>query len=250
MASVEASTPIRVGSWFQGPTGSGQGGWTAHRLASRIAEPVTISLRAAVPLDTDLRIADRIDDGGARSWELLAPDDSIVMLARPWEPRFADTAPVSIAVAREASAGFGDLVVEHPVPFCFSCGRQHDSMRTHAAPIAGDPNGRFATDWTVPGWAVDDDGTVDEGALWAAIDCTAAWWVGYSRGRRTALTVQFAVEVTHPIGPGATYALVGWAGDHDPEWDGRKRHAASAAFAADGTCVARSVSFWVAVGDG
>jgi len=99
----------------------------------------------------------------------------------------------------------------------------------------------------VPDWAVGDDGHVDSGGLWAALDCCAAWWVGWSREPRTALTVQYAVEELAPLEPGATYALVGWAGDNTTEWDGRKRHGASAAFDTHGNCVARSTSIWVSV---
>jgi hypothetical protein len=116
-------------------------------------------------------------------------------------------------------------------------------MHVHAAPIGDD---RVATDWTVPDWAVRSDGTVDTGALWAAADCCSAWWVGFTREPRVAYTVQYAVEELHQLEPGATYAIVGWAGDHDPEWSGRKRNAAAAVFDDDGRCVARSVSLWVA----
>jgi hypothetical protein len=234
--------PIRIGARFQGPTGSGQGGWTAHRLAERIEHPVTMAIRAPVPLDTTL---DMVHDLENERWLLVDDTTAVtVMVAEPWEATFADTSPVSVEEAADARGRFGTVVVEHPVPFCFSCGTQHDSMRVHAGPLDDD---RFATDWTPPAWAVAHDGTVDAGTLWAAIDCTAAWYVGYSRGSRTPLTVQFAVEMLHPIEHGTTYALVGWSGDHGSEWDGRKRHGASAAFAPDGTCVARSVSFWLSV---
>lgn len=246
MPDATRPPPIRVATWFQGPTGNGQGGWTAHRFASRFDQPVTIALRAPVPLDTDLTVVEPLRDDTV--WSLTAPDGTVVMRAERWEPRFADTAAVSIDDATSGRSRFSDLVVEHPVPHCFSCGIQPDSMRTHAGPLDVDGH-RFATDWTVPEWAIDRRGAVDHGALWAALDCTAAWWVAYSRERRTAFTVQYAAEVSHPIDPACTYALVGWSGEHDPAWDGRKRHAASAAFAADGTCVARSVSLWVAVDD-
>lgn len=234
---ADAADPIRIGGWFQGPTGVGQGGWTAHRFASRIAGPVTTAIRAPIPLETDLAVV-----GGDGRWELVGPDGIVHMVAEVWEPAYADTAAIEIGEAAEARRRFGELVTDHPVPFCFSCGIQHDSMNVHAGPLGDD---RFATDWTVPDWAVDADGGVDSGALWAAIDCCAAWWVGFSRERRVAYTVQYAVEERLPLEPGATYALVGWAGDADAEWDGRKRHAASSAFDADGRCVARSVSFWV-----
>lgn len=240
----DLSGPIRIGRWFQGPTGAGQGGWTAHRLVQRIDRPVTVALRAAVPLDADLEVVQVGDDTTGRRWDLIGADGTTIMSATAWEPAFADTAAVAVDDAVEARRQFDALVTRHPVPHCFSCGRQPDSMRVHAGPLG---DGRFATDWTVPDWAVGSNSVVDAGALWAAIDCCAAWWVGYSSDRRTALTVQYAAEVRHRLEPGATYSLVGWAGDHGTEWDGRKRHAASAAFAADGTCVARSVSYWVAI---
>jgi hypothetical protein len=235
---AEIGGAIRIGGWFQGPTGSGQGGWTAQRLAARLPLPVTTAIRAPIPLDTDLRVV-----ADADRWVLVDPAGTEVMVATAWDPVFASTDPVPVAAARAARARFGAFVAEHPVPYCFSCGVQHDSMNVHAAPIDDD---RVATDWTVPDWAVDADGRVDPGALWAAIDCCAAWWVGFTRAPRIAFTAQYAVEELHPLEPGATYALVGWSGDHDPEWDGRKRHAASAAFDADGRCVGRSVSLWVA----
>lgn len=236
---------IRIGDWFQGPTNSGQGGWTAQRFLAAIARhadrPMTAAIKTAIPLDVDLTVVPHAD-----RWELVAPDSTVVMVASEWEPAFADTPPVTVDAARAARRRFLDTVDEHPVPSCFSCGQLPESMGVHAGPL-DDGTDRFATDWTVPDWAVDERGDVDPGALWAAIDCCAAWWVGWSRERRVALTVQYAVEQLHPLEPGGSYALVGWGGDHDAEWDGRKRHAASAAFDADGRCVARSVSFWLSV---
>ncbi len=228
----EHDEPIRIGGWFQGPTGSGNGGWSSYRFASRLPGDITTSIRAPIPLDVDLRVV-----ATATGWELVDPGGAAIMTATSWTPSFATTRPVSIADARAARADFERFVPEHPVPFCFSCGTQHDSMNVHAAPVGDD---RVATDWTVPDWAV------DAGPLWAALDCCSAWWVGFSREPRVAYTVQYAVEQAAELHPGETYALVGWAGDHDPEWDGRKRHAASAAFDAEGRCVARSVSLWVA----
>jgi hypothetical protein len=136
--------PIRIGHWFQGPTDVGQGGWTAHRFASRLPVPVTTAIRAPIPLDTDLAVT-----GGDGRWELVGPDGTVHMVAESWEPAFPDTRPIEIDEAIDARRRFGELVTEHPVPFCFSCGIQHDSMNVHAGPLDDD---RFATDWTVPEW--------------------------------------------------------------------------------------------------
>lgn len=238
-----AMSALRIGRRFQGPTDSGQGGWTAFRFTERIGEAVEVSLHAPVPLETDLFVG--ADPAGDR-WTLDTGREHgrAVMTAVPTGPIVVDTEPVSIAAARRAREQFAHLGPRHPVPFCFSCGLRHDSMRVHAAALDED---RYATDWTVPGWAVGPDGAVDGGVLWAALDCTSAWYVCQSRGERVAFTVRYAAEILEPVEAGATYALVGWAGDAAAEWDGRKRHAAAAAFTADGTCVARSVSLWVSV---
>ncbi len=80
------ATSIRIGQRFQGPTGSGQGGWTAHRFAGAIGTPVDVSIRAPIPLDTDLRVVADPDSGG---WWLVAHEGS-------------GGAPVMTAVARDA----------------------------------------------------------------------------------------------------------------------------------------------------
>lgn len=231
---------------FQGPTGIGQGGWTSHRFASAVGVPLDVSIRAPIPLDTELDVVR--DDGD--QWRLTTRSESgepgqTIMLGSPRTSIDIATPPVAIDAAAAARRGFAHLDGDHSVPNCFSCGTQPDSMRVHSAPL-GDGTDRYATDWTIPLWADTPDG-VDEGVVWAALDCAAAWYVAGSRGQRVAYTVQYAVEVLGRFVAGETYALVAWPGDGDAEWDGRKRHAASAAFDSDGTCLAKSTSFWVSV---
>lgn len=237
---AEPAGRIRVGEWFQGPTGSGQGGWSAHRLRLAAGRPVTVAIRAPIPVERDLEIVDAPGDDG---WWLVDPAGPAtpVLEAAPWTPDVPDTDPVGIVDAALAGRRF-PYADPHPVPHCFSCGNQPDSMQVHAGPL---DDRRWATDWTVPWWAVKPDGTVDEGALWAAIDCTQAWYVGKGNSGEHGVTVQLAVEVVLPLVAGASYALVAWAGDYPAGWDGRKRGACGAVFDERGRCVARSRSFWV-----
>lgn len=205
-----------------------------------IGEPVTMAIKRAIPLDTDMVVRPVGD-----SWHLVAPeiDDDPILLASRWDQTYADTDAVSIAQASDARTRF-PLHEDHPVPYCFSCGTQHDSMAVHSGEL---PDGRWATDWVVPTWARTDDGAVDEGALWAAIDCAQAWYAGNADGRRHAVTVQLAVDMLGELQPDTSYSLVAWQGTYPREWDGRKRGAGGAVFAQDGTCVARSSSFWLAI---
>jgi len=239
--------PIRIGSWFQGPTGSGQGGWTAHRLVQRVGAPSTVAITAPIPLDTDLDVVAPASDAHDDVWKLIDPTGDqpvVVMTAEPHDVSIPSTPAITIGAAKAARDKFERPGELHPVPYCFSCGLQHDSMNVHAGPLG---DGRYATDWRVPDWATDDEGTVDDGVLWAALDCTAAWYIACTRGDRTAVTAQFDLAINAPLHPGGQYALVSWWGDASREWNGRKRFAASAAFAHDGTCVARSRSFWIAI---
>lgn len=113
-------------------------------------------------------------------------------------------------------------------------------MQVHGAHLG---DGRYATDWTVPDWATSS--LASSAALWAALDCTAAFYVCGSDGERMAFTVQYAVDQCRDVVPGERVAIVGWNGDYEPVWEGRKRGAASAAFGEDGDVIALARSFWV-----
>lgn len=238
---------MRIPQVFQGPTGSGQGGWTTARFLDIVGQPATVGIRAPIPLDTDLVVVEATDGSdGDDVWHLVDPTSetpTIIMEARRWDPEFASTEPITLDQAREAGNRFPLNADDHPVPNCFSCGLQPESMNVRAGPLG---DGRFAAIWSAPEWAIGADGSVDGAVLWAALDCTAGWYTGIEGGIRSSFTVQYAVEVSKAVEPGESYALVGWNGDGPPYWDGRKRTGASAAFDKSGICIARSRSFWVA----
>ena len=238
---MNSEQTINIKSWFQGPTDSGQGGWTAHRFVRAISEPVTVAVKRPIPLEVDLTIA-----AAEHGWHLIDPrePDQPFMVATTWTPDYAKTDPVSLADAADARTRF-PLHDDHPVPVCFSCGANADSMQVHSGPL---PDGRWATDWTVPEWAV--DARRQRGrrrAMGRNRLCPRLVRRQRRRGRRHAVTVQLAVEVITPIEAQTSYSLVTWNGTYPETWDGRKRGAGGAVFASDGTCVARSSSFWIAI---
>lgn len=233
---------IRVPTERQGQTGKGQGGFTCQRFAEAIGEPVTISLRSPIPLDTDLEIEVQDD-----RWVLHDPavPDVAILEASRWEPNHPACDPVSIAEAQHARRAFPLDFATHPAPHCFSCGLDERSLGVHAGPLG---DGRWATPLRIPEWSL-IGGTVDPSLVWMALDCGSGWYVSHSgpEQRPRAVTVQFAVDVFMPVQPETDYALVAWHGDHQPGWDGRKRGAAATLFDHEGNTVASARSFWISL---
>lgn len=218
----------------------GQGGYACHQFVEAIGEPVTVALRSAIPLETDLDVVHH--DG---RWHLVDPSDpsTVILEATRWDATYAATEAVSIDQAATARARFPLTEEDHPAPNCLSCGLGERSLRVHAGPLG---DGRWATPFHAPEWAI-VDGIVDLSLLWMAMDCSSAWYISHSGSEhRQALTVQFAVDVRAPIEAQTDYSLVAWNGDYEAGWDGRKRGAGTALFDADGSCVAQSRSFWLA----
>jgi hypothetical protein len=224
---------VTIEPFFEGPAGSGQGGWTSRQFAEHLDGPHSIALRHHVPLGEQLEVV------YGDSVQLLH-GDVLIMEATPWVPDAVMTEPVSIADAAEARSRFIPFLDDDISMTCFSCGMQPGSMQVHGAALG---DGRYATDWVVPEWATTS--LASSGALWSALDCTAAFYVCGSDGERMAYTVQYAVDQRREVAPGERVAIVGWNGDYEPVWDGRKRGAASAAFDADGEVIALARSFWV-----
>lgn len=233
---------ITIPTWGQGRPGLGQGGFTSSRFEAAVGQPISISLKAPIPLETELDVVDV--DGG---WELRA-DQTVVMAAIPSAVSFAATAPVTVDAAAEARSRFPVSAADHNAVRCLSCGFGERTMQVWPGAL-NDGTGRVATDWHPPEWAGDGDGLVDPGLVWMALDCTCGFYVGHYPERRNAMTVQYAVEVAKPILVGESYVVVGFDGNWPGGWDGRKRGAGSCIFDASGTLVASSDSFWVSVSE-
>ena len=102
----------------------------------------------------------------------LLHGDVPIMEATPWAPDAVTTDPVSIEDAAEARSKFVPFLDDNISMTCFSCGIHPTSMQVHGAHLG---DGRYATDWTVPDWATSS--LTASAALWAALDCTAAFYV-------------------------------------------------------------------------
>ncbi|GIF10698.1 hypothetical protein [Actinoplanes teichomyceticus] len=220
---------MRIPARFNGPPGSGNGGWCAGVFAAAAgAAPggaaYQVTLRRPPPLEVDLDLRDTAVYAGD---ELIAeivgvPDAGPGVAAVGW-----DTA---VAAARDYPGFTG-----HPFPTCFVCGPERaegDGLRIFPGPL---PDGRTAAPWTVP-----DE--VRLPLLWAALDCPGGWTA--IRPGHTYLLGRIAVAVDRLPDPGARCVITGAVS----EVHGRKALVDSTAYGPDGRRLAVARATWIRTG--
>jgi hypothetical protein len=215
---------MQIPSRFNGPPGSGNGGWSAGAFAraSGLGGVVEVTLRVPPPLDTDLAY----DDGAFRT-----ADGTLVASVRAdgdaGDP--VPTAPPQQAAA--ASAAYPGFA-RHPFPTCYVCGPERaDGLRLFPGHLA---DGRTATPWTVP-----DD--ISSETMWAALDCPGGWAALHTG--RTFVLGRIAARIDALPAPGTACVVVGRA----DTMQGRKAHTRSTVYGPDGAPLATARATWIAV---
>jgi hypothetical protein len=210
---------------FNGPPGSGNGGWSAGVFASAAGArvggpPVEVTLRVPPPLATTLTVA----DGSVRH------GDTLVATMIPAEGALVPVAPVDAETAAEAARSYPGLT-QHPFPTCYVCGPDRpDGLRIFSGPL---PDGRTAAPWLVPA-------EVDVPTVWAALDCPGGWTA--LQNGRTYLLGRIAVRIDELPDPGAECVVMGEAS----EFTGRKAMVNSSLYATGGRRLATARATWIA----
>jgi hypothetical protein len=221
-------TDVVIASRFNGPPGSGHGGYSAGVVAAPLGPSATVRLAAPPPLDTGMTLEDT--EYGVR----LMAGDMLVAEARPGRPEIDTPPPVGVSAAGRASEdypGFSD----HPFPTCFGCGPEHpDGLRIFPGPAGSD--GLLAAPWTP---SPDLGDPVDPVFVWAALDCPSGF-ACIPPGSLSVLATMTA-ELEAPIHPGETYVITAWPISHD----GRKHRGGAAIHDASGARVAVADTLWI-----
>ncbi|MEV4198799.1 hypothetical protein [Micromonospora globbae] len=214
---------MRIGSRYNGPPGSGNGGWSAGLFAAAGGPgPVEVTLRRPPPLDTPLVLADG---------EVRDPAGLVVAEVRPTDAVDAVVPPVDLPTATAASAAYPGLVA-HPFPGCYVCGPDRaDGLRIFPGRL---PDGRTAAPFHVPE-------QVTEATVWAALDCPGGWSV-IAPGRPYVLG-RIAARVDALPRPGDDCVVTGATVDVE----GRKARVHTSLYGPDGTLLACARATWVAL---
>jgi hypothetical protein len=220
---------------FNGPAGSGNGGYTAGLVASELAarqaipadHTAQVTLRLPPPLETPLQVAPT--DGGIEVYEA----SRLVAEAVPVRLAGDPVAPVPYPEAVTAAAAYPGFV-DHPFPACYVCGPDRepdDGLRIFPGPVA--------VRMTAAPWLVPDE--VSPVTVWAALDCPGGWAI-IEPGRAYVLG-RMAARVAAVPPAGARCVVVGAVAGTD----GRKAEVRTALYGPGGDLLADAHATWIAL---
>jgi hypothetical protein len=228
---------VKIPARFNGPPGSGNGGYTCGRVAGLLGSEVTqVSLRRPPPLERALGVVRDGERVELRDGEALvaegAPDELLLDV-----PDAAPAADVATAV----DAGRERWAAGHPFPTCVVCGPlRDDGFDIVPAPLSG-RDGIFGACWT-PGEETDDgDGWVRPEFVWAALDCpTSAPVANFGEGPAMVLA-SLTARLGCPVRVGEPHTILSWPLAED----GRKHWAGAALYDSDGMLTSASRALWI-----
>lgn len=235
------TTPsLLVPARFNGPPGSGNGGYVAGLLAAHLHAdgPVQVTLREPPPLEVPLAV---LQEGDARADATFG--GAVIASAEAGALAGDPVAPVSYEAAAEAESRYAGLQA-HPFPGCFVCGPDRapgDGMGLRPGRLGPDPDGPVATTWVPDASLSGDGGAVAEVFVWAALDCPGGWASDLVArpmvlGRMTA-----AVHACPDVGDRCVVVgrVVGA--------EGRKTFTATTAYDQDGRVLGTAEATWIAL---
>lgn len=224
---------ITIAPRFNGPPGSGNGGYVCGLVAEAIGASASVRLSAPPPLDTPL-VRSRDDEGVVR----LRDGDLTIAEGREAVPTVLPPAVPTMRAAARAEEGYAGLdPARHPFPTCFVCGPlRGDGLRIFPGPAGG--HGTLACVWR-PAEDLATAGVVDPRFVWAALDCPSGF-ACMPPGSRSVLATMTAI-LEAPISPERDYVVTAWPISSE----GRKHRGGAAITDQHGMRVALAEALWI-----
>jgi hypothetical protein len=222
---------------FNGPSDSGNGGYSCGAVGALVGNPAAVSLRAPPPLERELAVERR--DGAV----VVRDGDTLVAEGRPAGLELEPPEPVGLDDARSASErGYARWSDSHPFPTCVVCGPDREPLDGFRI-FPGEVEGRdvFAAPWTPDDSLAGNDGLVRPECVWAALDCPTSAPVALYEAGRPIVLAQLAVSIERPPRAGEPHVLMSWR----LGVDGRKRRGAAALYGPGGELLALSEALWI-----
>ncbi|MEX0825936.1 MAG: hypothetical protein WD184_04165 [Acidimicrobiia bacterium] len=239
MPRIPQPGAVIIPARFNGPPGSGNGGYSAGLFAAQFASQypgdAEVTLRSPPPLDTPMTV--RADDGKVA----VHDGDTLVAEVRPVTIELDIPTSPSLEqaeTARERYLGYQ----QHEFPTCFTCGTERDDgLRVHPGPVFG--TGLVASPWTAAESLPSLDDHLAPEVVWAALDCPGAWATMRELTSDPVVLGRMTARIVTPIPVGATLVSYGW----QMGIEGRKAYAGTAIADARGRTMAYAKQTWIAL---
>jgi hypothetical protein len=228
---------ISIASRFRGPPESGNGGYTAGMLASRMPGWTEVTLRSPPPLERSLSVSET-----PHGLE-LRDDERLIAEARPARLELAIPVCPSFERARQLSESYVGHQ-KHHFPGCFVCGPGRaagDGLRIF--PGAEQDHTLVAAPWIADIDLADESGVVRPEFVWAALDCSG-YFACAAPEYPVALLGRITTNVLGSIEAGERCVVIGWPLGRE----GRKLFAGTAVFGQDGELRACAREVWIQPG--
>jgi hypothetical protein len=236
------TSTLSIATRFNGPPGSGNGGYVCGLLAQHVATPASrvmmVTLRRPPPLEQLLTVG-QTSDGlvELRHGEDLIADATAVV---------EDPQVVAIAASSDVNAAEQAYrgATGHPFPTCFVCGTERapgDGLCLRPGPVAG------LTETTACSWIPDESlvdptsGRVGSEFVWAALDCPGAWTLDLVG--RPMVVGRMTARVNGVPRPGDRCVVMGQLLGRE----GRKAFTATTVYGSDGAVLGAARSTWFTV---
>jgi hypothetical protein len=228
---------ITISSRFNGPPGSGNGGYSCGVLAAHVPGIARVRLHAPPPLDKAMLVTEAAD-GTMQMHDGETLVGSAVSVALDMEI----PAPPSLAEAEQASKGFL-CYEEHSYPTCFVCGparEGNDGLSLHPGPVE-DWN-LLACAWRPAADLLDNNGMVLPEYVWSALDCPG-FFAAVGKDLSPTLLGELIADIRHPVPGGEALVVYSWPMGKD----GRKLWGGVAIADQSGKVLACSKTTWIAL---
>lgn len=228
-------TRVVVPGRFNGPPGSGNGGYTAGLVAACLGGVVEVTLVAPPPLDTPLDVERTADGVSAQA------GGRVIATARPATLDLEPPRPPAPADVDAMSRHWWGHE-QHAFPTCFTCGPARepgDGLRIFAGRRPEDA--LVAAPWVVDASLAEANGRVPAAVVWAAIDCPGYFAV--ARPGDVAVLGRMTADVAAVPRVGEHCTVVGWR----LGVEGRKWFSATALWGGDGRLLAQARQVWIEV---
>lgn len=231
------SETIVIDRRYCGPPRSGNGGYVAGLLASRLGGSGDASFRRPVPLDRELQL----DWDSSADLATLHDEGELLVEVKRSAVAIDAPAPPSQGEAIAASARFLGRRVQLPFAQCVGCGIERaegDGLRIFAGPVGRD--GLYAAPWTPHARHADAHGAVRPEFVWTALDCSGGFAL-MGDVMRFLVTAWLAVRIDALPEAGAPHVLVAWPIERGE----RKHRSGTALYTAGGKLLAVGGALWI-----